>query len=115
MAIEDGIQIGSAEEFEAWLANYGHDERELWVIIFKKASKKQTVSFDELLEVAITRGWIDVQTKSLDEERYGIRFVPRKPGSNWSATNRAIVKRLVAEGRMKREGEALLPNNLEAV
>jgi hypothetical protein len=81
-------------------------------VCFKKASKKQTVTFDELLEVAITRGWIDVQTKSLDEERYGIRFVPRKPGSNWSATNRAIISRLLGEGRLHPEGAALLPDDL---
>jgi hypothetical protein len=70
------------------------------------------VAFDELLEIAMTRSWIDVQTKSLDEERYGIRFVPRKPGGNWSATNRAIVKRLLADGRMHPEGAALMPDDL---
>jgi hypothetical protein len=70
------------------------------------------VSFDELLEGAITRGWIDVLTKSVDEERYGIRFVPRKTESNWSATNRAIVKRLVAKGRMHPEGTSTLPDDL---
>ena len=81
-------------------------------MFFKKASRKQTVSFDQLLEVALTRGWVDVQTKGLDEERYGIRFVPRKPGSNWSVTNRNIVKRLIADGRMKKAGEILLPADL---
>jgi hypothetical protein len=81
-------------------------------VFFKKASEKQTAAFDELLEVALTRGWVDVQTKGLDHERYGIRFVPRKPGSNWSTTNRAIAKRLLAEGRMKEPGKALLPPDL---
>jgi hypothetical protein len=81
-------------------------------VFFKKASKKQTVTFDELLEIALTRGWIDVQTKTLDKERYGIRFVPRKPGSNWSSTNRATVKRLLAEGRVHLDGSALLPDDL---
>jgi hypothetical protein len=57
---------------------------------------------------------VDVQTKGVDEDRYGIRFVPRKLGSNWSATNRAIVKRLLAEGRLHPEGERLLPADLFA-
>jgi uncharacterized protein YdeI (YjbR/CyaY-like superfamily) len=112
MGVEDGIQMDRAEEFDAWLAEHGRTEREVWVIIFKKASKRQTVTYDDLLEVAITRGWIDVQTKSLDDERYGTRFVPRRQGSNWSATNRAIVKRLIAEDRMQPEGEASLPEDL---
>jgi hypothetical protein len=81
-------------------------------VFFKKSSKKQTVSFDELLEIALTRGWVDVQTKGVDDERYGIRFVPRKPGSNWSATNRRIVRRLLDEGRMHPAGEALMPADL---
>jgi uncharacterized protein YdeI (YjbR/CyaY-like superfamily) len=114
MGIENGFQFNTPEQFDRWLADHGQVERELWAIIFKKATKKQTVGFDELLEVAITRGWIDVQTKSVVDERYGIRFVPRKPGSNWSATNRAIVKRLIAEGRMHPEGTAMLPEDLLA-
>jgi hypothetical protein len=81
---------------------------------FKKASKRQTVSFDESLEIALTRGWVDVQTKGIDGERYGIRFVPRKPGRNWSATNRRIVKRLLDEGRMHPAGKALAPADLFA-
>jgi uncharacterized protein YdeI (YjbR/CyaY-like superfamily) len=112
--IENGIQFNDTETFDAWLEANGKVERELWAIIFKKASKKQTVTFDELLEVALTRGWVDVQTKGLDDERYGIRFVPRKRGSNWSATNRTIVKRLIADGRMAKAGEILLPADLSS-
>ena len=81
-------------------------------MFFKKASKKQPVTFDELLEVALTRGWVDVQIKGPDDESYGIRFVPRKSGSNWSSINRIIVKRLLADGRMKKAGEDLFPADL---
>src|SRR5262245_40732412 len=112
MGVEDGLPISTAEQFERWLAVHGKTERELWAIIYKKASGKQTVTFNNLLEVAITRGWIDVQDKGLDAERYGIRFMPRKPGSNWSATNRTLVKRLISEERMHPEGNAVLPNDL---
>lgn len=102
----------SASEFESWLSEHGANERELIVAIYKKASGKQTVTFDELLETSLCHGWVDTQTKGIDDERYAIRFVPRRPGSNWSATNRAIVRRLLAEGRMKPSGEALLPPDL---
>ena len=88
------------------------EERELVVAIYKKASGKQTVSFDELLETAFCHGWVDTQTKSIDVERYAIRFVPRKPGSNWSARNREIVRRLLREGRLTPAGMASLPADL---
>ena len=112
MKIEDGLPVGSAGDIETWFAESGQLERELWAVIFKKASKKQTVTIAELIDSAICWGWIDVQSKGVDDERYGIRFVPRKPGSNWSPTNRVAASRLLAAGRMQPAGAALLPVDL---
>jgi uncharacterized protein YdeI (YjbR/CyaY-like superfamily) len=106
------MPVASAAAFERWLREHGADERELIVAIYKKASGKQTVTFDELLETALCHGWVDTQTKGIDDERYSIRFVPRRIGSNWSATNRGIVRRLIQEGRMTPAGEAVLPGDL---
>ena len=102
----------SADDFDRWLAEHGADERERIVAIYKKASGRQTVTFDELLDVALCHGWVDTQTKGIDDRRYAIRFVPRRPGSNWSATNREKVRRLLAEGRMTPAGQAVLPDDL---
>jgi uncharacterized protein YdeI (YjbR/CyaY-like superfamily) len=110
--IDDAIEVTSAEAFAGWLVAHGGTEREVWVALFKKASGKQVVGFDPLLETALCHGWVDVQTKGIDAERYGIRFVPRRPGSTWSATNRAIAKRLLAEGRIAESGKAMLPPDL---
>ena len=82
--------------------------------IFKKASGKQTVTFDQLLEIAFCHGWVDVQTKGIDAETYAIRFVPRRPKSNWSPTNGAIDRRLLVEGRMRPAGIATLPPDQDA-
>ena len=112
--MDSAFPIDHAEQFDAWLAGNGQTEREAWVVIYKKVSGKQTVTFDQLLEVAICHGWVDVKTKSLDDERYAIRFVPRRPKSNWSPTNRAIVKRLISEGRIRPAGTATLPEDLWA-
>ncbi len=106
-------RANDADAFNAWLNANGESEREAIVAIFKKASGKQTVTFDALLETALCHGWIDVQTKGIDAETYAIRFVPRRPDSNWSVTNRAIVQRLLAEGRMTPVGKAVLPDDLD--
>jgi uncharacterized protein YdeI (YjbR/CyaY-like superfamily) len=111
--IDDAIEIRSAEQFADWLEEYGKSAPEFWAVIYKKASGKQTVGFDALLETALCWGWVDVQTKGVDAERYGIRFVPRRSGSNWSATNREIVKRLLAAGRLTEAGRAMLPADLD--
>ena len=108
------IFVRSGQEFEEWLAAHGGTEREVVLAIFKKASGKQTVTFDHLLEIAFCHGWVDVQTKGIDAEAYAIRFVPRRAKSNWSPTNRAIVRRLRAEERMRPARIAALPHDLSA-
>ena len=106
------VPVESVDDFVSWLTDHGASEGELWVEIYKKSSKRQTVTFDELLNAAICHGWIDVKTQSIDELRYAIRFVPRKPGSNWSEPNRERVRRLLADGAMTAAGIALLPPDL---
>jgi uncharacterized protein YdeI (YjbR/CyaY-like superfamily) len=108
----DRIQIATLSEWRDWLASPVPDCDDVWVVIYKKASGRQTVTFDALLEEALCWGWVDTQTKSVDDERYSIRFRKRRPGSNWSATNRRIVCRLIKEGRMQPAGQALLPADL---
>jgi uncharacterized protein YdeI (YjbR/CyaY-like superfamily) len=110
--VSQATPCSAASEFEQWLRDHGGTEREMIVAIFKKASGKQTVTFDELLETALCHGWVDTQTKSIDDERYAIRFVPRRPGSNWSPTNREIARRLLREKRMAPAGVAALPADL---
>lgn len=105
------IGMSSAEDFDQWLRSSA-GERDVIVAIYKKASGMQTVTFDALLETALCHGWVDTQTKSIDVDRYAIRFVPRRAGSNWSDTNRRIAKRLLAEGRFTPAGQAVLPGDL---
>ncbi|MGD9713688.1 MAG: YdeI family protein [Thermomicrobiales bacterium] len=69
MADFDTLPIDSADQFETWLAEHGSRERQVWIEIHKKSSGRQTVGFDELLDMAICYGWIDVQTKGLDDFR----------------------------------------------
>jgi uncharacterized protein YdeI (YjbR/CyaY-like superfamily) len=108
----DPIEITSLAEWRDWLASPVPDSDDVWIVIFKKASGQQTVSFDELLEEALCWGWVDTQTKGVDEVRYRIRFRRRRPNSNWSATNRRTVCRLIGDGRMQPAGQALLPADL---
>jgi uncharacterized protein YdeI (YjbR/CyaY-like superfamily) len=80
--------------------------------IRKASSGKQTVTLLDLQEVALCHGWVDTQTKRIDDERYAIRFVPRRPGSTWGAKNRAMARRLLDQGRVRPSGMATLPPNL---
>jgi uncharacterized protein YdeI (YjbR/CyaY-like superfamily) len=110
--VSKATPVSSADEFDRWLSDNGTSEPERVVAIYKKASGRQTVTFAELLDSALRHGWVDTQTKSIDVRRYAIRFAPRRPGSNWSPTNRERVRRLRREGRMTPAGEAVLPPDL---
>jgi len=110
--VAQAMPVDAADAFDRWLREHGATERETIVAIYKKTSGMQTVTFDALLETAFCHGWVDTQTKSIDEERYAIRFVPRRPGSNWSPRNREIVRRLLREGRITALGTATLPPDL---
>jgi uncharacterized protein YdeI (YjbR/CyaY-like superfamily) len=106
------IPIDHADEFDAWLAEHGAIERSVVVAFYKKSSGRQTVTLQDLQAVALCHGWIDNLGQRIDDERMALRLTPRRPGSNWSPTNRELVRRLIAEGRMRPAGLALLPPDL---
>ena len=112
MDISGAIHIDDIADFDRWLAENGRSARDVIVSIYKKSSGRQTVTLDDLQQVALCHGWVDNLGQRVDEERWAVRFTPRKPGSNWSATNRDMARRLLAEGRVLETGKALLPNDL---
>ena len=56
------------------------------------------------MDEALSVGWIDGIRKRIDDQRYKIRFTPRRRGSVWSATNIARVEELKRAGRMRPAG-----------
>jgi len=62
------------EAFKNWLAEHYDTVNELWVGYYKKATKKASITWNESVETAICFGWIDGLRKSIDGERYMIRF-----------------------------------------
>src|SRR5512137_1591736 len=90
----------SAAKFHQWLEKHHAAAAELLVGFYKKSSGKPSITYPEALDEALCFGWIDGIRKTVDEERYTIRFTPRKPGSNWSNVNIKRVKELIAAGRM---------------
>ena len=50
--------------------------------------------------------------KRLDAEKWAQRFSPRKKKSHWTETNKALARRLIAEGRMTDAGRAALPQDM---
>jgi uncharacterized protein YdeI (YjbR/CyaY-like superfamily) len=91
-------------EWRRWLSKNFARYEEIWLVFYKKATGRQTVSYDHAVEEALCFGWVDGRVQKLDEECYAYRFTPRKPESQWSKSNLQRVERLSAEGKMMPAG-----------
>ena len=92
------------EDFRAWLRQHHASQRELWVGYHRKATGKPSMTWPQSVDEALCYGWIDGVRKRVDDERYMIRFTPRRSGSIWSAVNIARVAELEKQGRMRAAG-----------
>jgi len=115
MDIGRTLNVKDSLEWRRWLAKHHADTKEIWIVYYKKASGKSGISYEDSVQEALAYGWIDGQNKTIDDETYAGRFTPRKPNSNWSASNVARVKALLAEGRMAEAGLATLPKSISRV
>ena len=78
----------------------------VWVVHRKKSSSLVGPDYDELLEEALCHGWIDSQSRRVDDDRKIQWFSPRRQGGLWSERNKERIERLTQEGRMSRSGLA---------
>lgn len=100
------VEPSSREEWRRWLAENHAASTGIWLVYPKKASGLPGPSYEEAVEEALCFGWIDSRVRPLDERRRLQWFSPRRPGSIWSALNKARVARLLAAGQMAPSGVA---------
>lgn len=94
----------SRKAWRQWLKKHHADTAEVWLVFYKRHTGKPTLSYNDAVEEALCFGWIDGIRRSVDGERYMHRFSPRKPGSQWSESNKERVSRLLEAGLMTRAG-----------
>ena len=111
MEIGETIYVTTRDEFRDWLTKNHQTKKEIWLIQYKKATRKPSLNYVEAVEEAICFGWIDGLEKSMDIERYALRFSPRRPKSNWTETNRERARKMIAEGKMTESGLATIPKD----
>lgn len=90
--------------WRAWLAANHDAVRGVWVASWRKASGRDRVPYEDLVEEAICFGWIDSTVNTLDDERGLQLMTPRKPKSGWTRLNRDRFAAAEADGRMTDAG-----------
>ena len=113
MDVGKTLMVRNRLEWRRWLAKHHADAKEIWLVYYKKASGKSGITYEDSVLEGVAYGWIDGQNKSIDDQSYATRFTPRRPQSNWSASNIARARKLLAEGRMAEPGLATLPPELK--
>lgn len=113
MQIGQTLYVTTRDDLRKWLIDNHKSKKEIWLVQYRKATKKPSINYVEAVEEAICFGWIDSMEKSMDAERYATRFSPRRPKSNWTNTNKERARRMIAEGRMTPAGRLTLPADVK--
>ncbi len=106
MEIDKAHFFASSREWRKWLGQNYDREKEAWLIHYKKGSRKSAISYDEAVEEALCFGWIDGKMKSVDDEKFILKYSPRKAKSVWSKLNKEKAEKLIKSGRMTDAGLA---------
>ncbi|MGH2771767.1 MAG: YdeI/OmpD-associated family protein [Actinomycetota bacterium] len=106
MEIGKTIYVPERKQWRDWLSKNHSSAPDIWLVQYKKKTRKPSIPYADAVEEALCFGWIDSIEKSIDEERYALRFTPRRPRSNWSKSNEERIRRLFSEGKMTKAGLA---------
>lgn len=106
--LEKALYFAGAGEWRKWLEQHHDQEKGVLLLLYRKDTGKRNFSYPEALEEALCFGWIDSRMKKVDDERFVLRFTPRKPDSIWSQVNRNHVERLIKAGKMTAAGFAII-------
>jgi uncharacterized protein YdeI (YjbR/CyaY-like superfamily) len=103
------LDIRSRRAWRSWLARHHTSSPGIWLVFHKGHTGVKSVPHQESVREALCFGWIDSLIKRLDDDRYAVKFTPRKPSSKWSAVNRRRWAELKAEGALQPAGLAASP------
>ena len=104
MKINKILYCKTRNQWRKWLERSHDKAKEIWLVYYKKASGKTSVSYDDAVNEALCFGWIDSTVKKLDDERIAQRFTPRRKGSPMSPINKERARRLIRANKMTPTG-----------
>ena len=84
----------SRSEWRRWLQRNHAKSTGVYLVAYKKATGKPRVEYADAVEEGLCFGWVDSNSKTLDEN----------PKSAWSKTNKERIQRLAEEGLMQEAG-----------
>jgi len=107
--IEDAplVHADDRATWREWLEANHASESGAWLVTWRRGHGP-VLDYGEAVEEALCFGWVDSRGGKFDERRTKLYFAPRKPNSQWSASNKERVQRLIASGQMRAAGVAAI-------
>lgn len=103
------LDVRTRARWRAWLEKHHTSVAEIWVVFHKRHTGTRSMNREASVEEALCFGWIDSLVRRLDEERYAVKFTPRKADSRWSDVNRRRYASLEKRGLLMPAGRANAP------
>lgn len=104
MQPNSALNFKDREEWRSWLEKNHDREDGVWLFHFKKSSGMVGVTHEEAVEEALCYGWIDSKLKSVDVEKFALKYSLRKAGSVWSRINKEKAEKMIRVGKMTGAG-----------
>jgi len=102
--LNNALLFKNKKDWRNWLEKNHKTANEVWLIHYKKSSDKMSFNHFDAVEEAICFGWIDSKLKKIDQERFILRYSPRKLKSPWSKINKETAEKMISLGRMTESG-----------
>jgi len=104
MEINKALLFPNRMQWREWLEQHHAKEKAVWLIHHKKGSDRGSIIYNDALEEALCFGWIDSIMKSIDDEKFILKYTPRKTKSIWSKLNKEKAEKLIKLGKMTDAG-----------
>jgi uncharacterized protein YdeI (YjbR/CyaY-like superfamily) len=104
MEITKTLYVTNRKDWRRWLSKNHRSQKGVWLIYYRKETKKLRIPYDDAVLEALCYGWIDSTIKKIDKERFAQRFSPRRPTSVLSQMNKERIRELVKGKKMTKWG-----------
>ena len=104
MEIGKTLYVTNRKQWRSWLVKNHNQEKDIWLIYYRKSSGKKRIPYNDAVEEALCYGWIDSIVKKIDEQKFAQRFSPRRSNSVLSQLNKERIHRLIEEKKMTVKG-----------
>jgi len=100
----NALLFKNRDEWRYWLEKNHAILNEVWLIHYKKSLAKKSLNHFDAVEEALCFGWIDSKLKKIDEERFILKYSPRKSKSVWSKINKDNAEKMISLEKMTQAG-----------